>query len=95
MKAKRNEPDPTILPIDWIRAEQYCKATGDPMYVVQERIRDGVWASGKHYKRTGARTLWINLAAVGKWIEQQPDVETTVFPKASKYERESEARAFG
>lgn len=82
-----------ILPIQWIRAEQYCNVSGESMYSVQERIRDSVWAAGLHYKRTGPRTLWINLQAVNKWIADQPHVETVDFPKASKSEKESARHA--
>lgn len=69
------------LSINWIRAEKYCALTGDPIHSVHERIRAGVWAAGKHYKRTGPRTLWINIRSTEQWIEQQPDAETAQFPR--------------
>jgi hypothetical protein len=64
------------LPVKWVRAEIYCRSTGEPMDTVLTRIRDGIWAAGKHYKRTGPRTLWINLIEATKWVDQQPHVET-------------------
>lgn len=81
-----------ILPVEWIRAEQYCNVTGETMHTVQSRIRDGIWAAGKHYKRTGPRTLWINLPSVNEWVKNQPHVEAAAFPKASKSEKESADR---
>lgn len=82
-----------VLPVRWIRAEHYCAVSGESLYTVQERIRDGIWAAGLHYKRTGPRTLWINLHAVTQWIEQQPHIETTAFPKESKSAKASADRA--
>lgn len=82
-----------VLPLEWVRAARYCELTGEPMDTVYERITDGVWAAGKHYKRTGKRTLWINLHAVTEWINNQPNVEAVAFPRASKSGRASEATA--
>lgn len=67
-----------ILPIDWIRAEKYSQLTGEPMEAIYGHIRDGDWAAGKHYKRTGQRTLWINIKEAQEWIRKQPHVETVV-----------------
>ncbi len=75
--------DIVSLPVKWVRAETYCRVTGDPMDTVLVRIRDGVWAAGKHYKRTSPRTLWISLIEASKWVDQQPHVET-LCPKVSK-----------
>lgn len=66
------------LPIEWIRAERYCDATGDTLDAIYSRIRDGEWAAGKHYKRTGQRTLWVNIQEAQQWVENQPHVETVV-----------------
>ncbi len=60
----------------WVRAERYCQLSGEPMEAVYSRIRDGEWAAGKHYKRTGPRTLWINPIEVSRWIDRHPHVET-------------------
>lgn len=67
-----------VLPIDWIRAEKYCQITGESMEAIYGHIRDGDWAAGKHYKRTGQRTLWINIREAQDWIWKQPHVETVV-----------------
>lgn len=72
------KPEHHILQLHWIRAEQYCRLAGESIDTVRERIRDGVWAAGKHYKRTGPRTLWISIPAVNQWIEHQPVVESCV-----------------
>lgn len=82
-----------ILPIEWIRAARYSAVTGDPAEAVESRIRDGLWAAQKHYKRTGPRTLWINLREAQAWVANQPHVETTRFPKASKCAKAPEAHA--
>lgn len=65
-----------LLPVKWIRCETYCTATGECDQVVRRRIRDGIWAAGLHYKRTGPRSLWINLPEVTRWIDNHPHVET-------------------
>ena len=75
------------LPIEWIRASRYSDLTGEPMDAIYERITDGLWAAGKHYKRTGKRTLWINLPAVTEWINSQPHVEAVAFPHGAKPKR--------
>ncbi|HJV53070.1 MAG TPA: hypothetical protein VJ652_16505 [Noviherbaspirillum sp.] len=73
----------SVLPIKWIRAKQYCDITGEPMDTINGRILDAVWAAGVHYKRTGPRTLWINITEAQKWIDQQPHVEA-LCQRASK-----------
>ena len=84
-----------ILPIEFIRAELYCQITGESMEAIYGHIRDGEWAAGKHYKRTGQRTLWINIKEAQEWIRKQPHVETVVKAsrKALKSEKESADRA--
>jgi hypothetical protein len=84
-----------ILPIDFIRAELYCQITGESMEAIYGHIRDGNWAAGKHYKRTGQRTLWINIKEAQEWIRKQPHVETVVKAsrKASKSAMENDDRA--
>ncbi|RKQ61196.1 hypothetical protein C8E02_0963 [Vogesella indigofera] len=75
--------DIVTLPVKWVRADAYCRLTGEPMEAVLKRAQDGIWAAGKHYKRTGPRTLWINLIEATKWVDQQPHVESS-FPRGSK-----------
>lgn len=79
------------LLIEWVRASRYCELTGEPLDTIYERITDGVWAAGLHYKRTGKRTLWINIPAVTAWINQQPHVESVPFPRGAKSSQESPA----
>lgn len=79
--------------LSWVRAEKYCEESGEPINTVLERIRDGIWAANKHYKRTGPRTLWINRQEVEEWISNQPHVEAAQFPKASKSVRANVATA--
>jgi len=67
-----------FLPIQWIRAERYCFFTGETTEAIYGHIRNGDWAAGKHYKRTGQRTLWINIIEAQEWIRKQPHVETVV-----------------
>lgn len=67
-----------LLPIEWIRAEKYTQITGESMEAIYSHIRDGDWAAGKHYKRTGQRTLWINIREAQEWVREQPHVETVV-----------------
>lgn len=75
--------DIIMFPTEWVRAHRYCEITGEPMDTVESRIRDGGWAAGKHYKRTGPRTLWINVIEANKWVSNQHHVEAMSFPKAS------------
>lgn len=82
-----------LVVLSWVRAEKYCEESGDPINTVMERIRNGEWAAGKHYKRTGPRTLWINRQAVEEWINQQPHVEAALCPPGLKSAREKRASA--
>ena len=83
-----------VIPITWIRAEKYCEASGVTIYTLQELIRTGSIAATKHYKRTGPRTLWVNLEQMNKWVENQPHVES-LCPLASKSEKAKQGRACG
>ena len=85
--------DIIIFPTEWVRAHRYCEVTGEPMDTVELRIREGVWAAGKHYKRTGPRTLWVNMVEANKWVSNQQHVESMRFPKASKSDKARPARA--
>ena len=67
----------------WVRAERYCELVGEPINTVFKRITSGVWAAGLHYKRTGPRTLWINLDGANEWVTQQPHVEAACLPPKS------------
>jgi len=66
--------------LSWVRVEKYCEYTGDTMNMVADRMHEGLWAAGKHYKRTSQRVLWINLQAVEEWINRTPHVEATFYP---------------
>lgn len=81
------------LPINWIRADKYCDESGEPYSAVESRIKEGIWAAGRHYKRIGPRTLFVNLEAVNEWMDQQPHVEALAFPKGSKSGKASAAHA--
>lgn len=59
----------------WMRLKAYCLASGENEEVIRDRIRDGAWAAGKHYKRTGPRTTYINVLEADLWISNQPDFE--------------------
>lgn len=76
----------------WVRVEKYCNNTGESIHTVHERIREGVWAASKHYKRTGPRTLWINQQEVDKWVSQLPHVEAAP-PPASRSGSTRKAKA--
>jgi len=81
-----------LIVLSWVRAEKYCEDSGEPMRTVSDRVQSGVWAAGKHYKRTGPRTLWINRQEVDNWISQQPHVEAYC-PKVSRSDRQQKAPA--
>ena len=82
MANKRETFDPwSLLPIEWVRAERYSQITGETIEAIYSHIRDGDWAAGKHYKRTGQRTLWVNIKEAQEWVAKQPHVETVVKAK--------------
>lgn len=83
----------TVSVLSWVRVEKYCDETGEPLNTVLDRIRDGVWAAKKHYKRTGPRTLWINRQEAEQWIINQPHVEAAQFRRVSKSAQENEEKA--
>lgn len=64
----------------WVRVERYCELVGEPINTVFKRITSGQWAAGLHYKRTGPRTLWINLDGANDWVTIQPHVEAACQP---------------
>jgi hypothetical protein len=74
-----------VIQLGWIRASNYCALKGESIETVQERINNATWAAGKHYKRTGPRTLWIHWENVNAWIEKLPHTNTVPFPKGSKF----------
>lgn len=84
MKTNTAAAPACTIALEWIRVDRYCDLTGEPRETVESRIRDATWAAGKHYKRTGPRTLWINLLEANKWVTNHQHVEATDFPKASK-----------
>lgn len=78
MAHKSPDFDRILFPIQWVRAEKYCQLTGESIESIYTHIRNSDWAAGKHYKRTGQRTLWINIKEAQEWIERQPHIETVV-----------------
>jgi hypothetical protein len=70
-----NDQEIFTLAAVWVRAPEYCTRSGEPMETINQRIKDGIWAAGKHYKRLSQRVLFINVPEVTKWINQQPHVE--------------------
>lgn len=80
-------------PDKWIRVSKYLEDTGETLDAVYDRIRDGQWAAGKHYKRTGPRTLWINYTEAQAWVANRPHVEAGPFPRGSNSGKESAALA--
>jgi len=82
-----------LIVLSWVRAEKYCEDSGEPMTTVLTRTHSGEWAAGKHYKRTGPRTLWINMQEVDNWISQQPHVEAAQCPPGLRSARRRKTTA--
>lgn len=74
----------------WVRVERYCELSGEPLNTVHDRIRSGQWAACKHYKRTGPRTLWVNLEGVNEWVTQQPHVEAACPPTSKSAQKKNQ-----
>lgn len=53
--------------IQWIRADAYCRHTGDTKNAIYARCQRGEWLLGNHYTKR-SRKIWINVEAVNKWI---------------------------
>lgn len=70
--------------VRWMRADRWCAFTGESLEAVRDRIRDGEWAAGLHFRRLGKRTLWLCVPEVERWIESREHVETDPFPKGSR-----------
>lgn len=68
----------TVTLYGWVRAARYCELTGESIETVNERIKQGKWAAGREYKRTGPRTLWIHHERANEWVENQPHVEASL-----------------
>ncbi|GAB2894132.1 hypothetical protein GCM10027046_23900 [Uliginosibacterium flavum] len=65
----------TSIDINWIRADAWATLTGNTSDFVRQRIEND-WIEGVHYKRTGSRTLWLNVKAIDSWVEKHECVQS-------------------
>ncbi len=56
-------------PIKWIRADAYCRYTGDTKHAIYARCQRGEWLLGNHYIKR-SRKIWINIEAVNQWLSK-------------------------
>jgi hypothetical protein len=71
-QASRRESEIKVIenyPMAWVKLERYTEISGDTVDAVQARRKAGKWLNGKECKLVDGR-LWINLPAVGQWIER-------------------------
>ena len=55
--------------IRYIRVNRFCEQTGYSTRAVEGKIREGVWAEGKHYRRAPDGHILINVPEYEKWVE--------------------------
>ncbi len=59
-----------VVPLDWIRLAKYCELTGDSADAVHARRRKRQWQDGVESKVGPDGNLWVNSAAVNRWIDE-------------------------
>lgn len=54
----------------WILIPVFASLTGYSEKAVRRKIEDGVWLSGKHFKKAPDGRITMNLQEYYKWVEQ-------------------------
>lgn len=54
----------------WILIPVFAGLTGYSEKAVRRKIEDGVWLSGKHFKKAPDGRITMNLQEYYKWVEQ-------------------------
>lgn len=58
------------IPPQWILIPLFASLTGYSEKAVRRKIEDGVWLSGKHFKKAPDGRITMNLQEYYKWVEQ-------------------------
>lgn len=58
-----------VVPLNWIRLARYCEITGDTPDAVHARRRKRQWLDGQQCQVGPDGNLWVNPAAVNRWVE--------------------------
>ncbi len=53
---------------EWVPLKEYCDFTGEVENTVHARVKTGVWERGVILSSTDARTSFINIQALLKWV---------------------------
>lgn len=56
--------------LKWVKLPKYCELSGDTACAVRHRRKKGQWLDGVQSKCAPDGNLWVNLAEVEQWIEQ-------------------------
>lgn len=73
--------------INWVTSARWQELTGHTDNYVRNMLSSGDWIEGVHYKRTGERTLWLNVRNLDDWVEKHSCVQS----KAPKCRRGSKS----
>ena len=52
---------------DWIPIADYCRLSGDTLYLIHRRVAGGYWKRGVHYSCPDGTQGYVNTAAVAEW----------------------------
>ena len=61
-----------VTTLEWIRLARYCELSGDTSDAVHARRRKRQWLDGQQCKVGPDGNLWVNPAAVNRWIAGEP-----------------------
>lgn len=59
---------PGVATLEWVRLPRYCELSGDTPDAVRARRRKRQWRDGVECKVDPGGNLWVNPAAVNRWI---------------------------
>jgi hypothetical protein len=55
-------------PLEWVKLSKYCELAGDTVDAVKAKIKRGLWAEEKHYRKAADGRIYINLVEANLWI---------------------------
>ncbi|MGB0970380.1 MAG: hypothetical protein ACPGVG_05385 [Mycobacterium sp.] len=61
-------PDPVI---NWVRKERFEAISGYSLCAIDSKIKAGVWAEGKVWKKAPDGRILISITGYHRWVEDQ------------------------
>ena len=57
-----------MVEVEWVKIPKYCELVGDTVEAVKAKIKRGLWAEEKHYRKAADGRIYISLREVSEWI---------------------------